>query len=157
MKKYMFLLPLLLSFLAIYYVACAEINVGASAPEISAENWLNGNGITLSENKDKIIVVEFWATWCPPCRESIKHLKKMNANYKTKNVIFVSLTNEDKATVENFNKKAGMDWLVGTGSNSANEYGVRGIPHAFIVQNEKIIWAGHPMAGLNEKLEELTK
>ena len=148
---------LILCFLSLYFVACAEVNVGNKAPEISAQSWINGDGITLADSGDKIVVVEFWATWCPPCRESIKHLKKMNAKYKTKNVVFVSLTNEDKATVQKFNIKAGMDWLVGTGSNSANEYGVRGIPHAFVVQKGKIIWAGHPMDGLEEKLAELTK
>ena len=50
-----------------------------------------------------------------------------------------------------------MDWLVGTGSESANDYRVRGIPHAFIVKEGKVIWQGHPMDGLEEKLAELTK
>lgn len=152
----MALLCLFLCFMSLYFVACAEVSVGANAPEISATNWLNGNGVKIADSKDKILVVEFWATWCQPCRESIKHLKKMNANYKSKNVVFVSLTNEDKATVERFNQKAGMDWLVGTGSTSANDYGVRGIPHAFIVEDGKVTWAGHPMDGLDKKLEELT-
>lgn len=137
--------------------ACAELAVGDNAPEISAAAWLNGNGLKLADNKDKIVVVEFWATWCPPCRASIPHLKKMNAEMQGKNIVFVSLTNENKATVEKFNEKAGMNWLVGVGSNTANEYGVNGIPHAFIIQNGKIIWEGHPMGGLEEKLKELVK
>ena len=160
-RKYMAFICLLFSFLSLYFVACAEVSVGKEAPEISAENWLYGNGLKLADSKDKIVVVEFWATWCPPCRESIKHLKKMNAEYKTKNVVFVSLTNEDKATVEKFNHKAKpeskMDWLVGTGSNTANQYGVRGIPQAFIVQNGIITWSGHPMDGLDKRLAELTR
>ncbi len=155
MKKFLFLL--MLAFISFSLIACAEIGVGKDAPEISAEAWLNGDGIKLADCKDKIVVVEFWATWCPPCRKSIPHLKTMNAKLKDKNVVFVSLTNEDKDTVTKFNVKAGMDWLVGIGSNSASDYGVNGIPHAFIVKEGKVIWQGHPMAGLEEKLAELTK
>ena len=97
MKKFLFVL--MLAFISFSLVACAEIGVGGNAPEISAASWLNGNGIKLADCKDKYVVVEFWATWCPPCRKSIPHLKTMNAKYKDKNVIFVSLTDEDKATV----------------------------------------------------------
>lgn len=152
------LLFVLLAFVVMFSLtACAEIGVGKEAPEISAQSWLNGDGIKLADNKDKIVVVEFWATWCPPCRASIPHLKKMNAELKDKNIVFVSLTDEDINTVTKFNAKAGMDWLVGTGSNASRAYGVSGIPHAFIVQNGKIVWNGHPMGGLEEKLKELTK
>ena len=66
-------------------------------------------------------------------------------------------TDEEENKVTNFAKQAGMDWLVGMGSNTANAYGVRGIPHAFIVKAGKIVWEGHPMSGLEEKLAELTK
>lgn len=157
MKKFLFVL--MLAFISFSLVACAEIGVGGNAPEISAASWLNGNGIKLADCKDKYVVVEFWATWCPPCRKSIPHLKSMNAKYKDKNVIFVSLTDEDKATVTAFNEKSPtkMDWLVGTGSESGSDYRVRGIPHAFIVKDGKVIWQGHPMDGLEEKLAELTK
>ena len=157
MKKFLFVL--MLAFISFSLVACAEIGVGRDAPEISAAAWLNGNGLKLADCKDKIVVVEFWATWCSPCRKTIPHLKSMNAKYKDKNIIFVSLTDEDKNTVTSFNEKSPtkMDWLVGTGSNTGSEYGIRSIPHAFIVQNGKITWAGHPMDGLEEKLAELTK
>lgn len=152
------LIGILLVFVGfICLTALAELAIGDNAPEISATNWLNGTGLKLADCKDKIVVVEFWATWCPPCRASIPHLKKMNAEMKDKNIVFVSLTNEDKATVDKFNEKAGMDWLVGTGSKTSGAYGVRGIPHAFIIQNGKIIWEGHPMGGLEEKLKTLVK
>lgn len=157
MKKLFTAILVVFACLLCCLAADAEISVGSDAPEISAENWLNGTGLKLAENHDKIVVVEFWATWCPPCRASIPHLKKMNSELKDKNIIFVSLTNEDIAAVQKFNTKAGMDWLVGTGSKTANEYGVEGIPHAFIIQKGKITWHGHPMGGLEEKLKELIK
>ena len=155
MKRFLFIL--LLAFVSFSIVACAEIGVGKDAPEISASSWINGEGLKLADVKDKYVVVEFWATWCPPCRKSIPHLKTMNAKFKDKNVIFVSLTNESKDKVTEFNKSYNMDWLVGTGSDTASKYGVQGIPHAFIVKDSKVVWEGHPMDGLEEKLAELTK
>ena len=154
MKRLFFIF--LLAFISFSLVACAD-SIGKDAPEISAQAWLNGTGLKLAESKNKIVVVEFWATWCPPCRASILHLKKMNATYKDKNVVFVSLTDEDENTVKNFNKTMGMDWLVGMGSPTGRVYGVRGIPHAFIVKDGKIAWEGHPMDGLEQKLAEMTK
>ena len=64
---------------------------GKAAPEISAAKWFNTESFSLANNSDKIVVVEFWATWCPPCRQSIPHLKELSENYKDKNVVFVSL------------------------------------------------------------------
>lgn len=156
MKKIFILM--LIAFVAFTFLkAGAELGIGSDAYEISASDWLNGEPTTLSALHDKIVVVEFWATWCPPCRASIPHLKKMNEEFKSKNVVFISLTDEPKNKVEPFAEKAGMNWLVGMGSRTSNDYGVTGIPHAFIIKEGKVLWSGHPMAGLEEKLRELTK
>jgi thiol-disulfide isomerase/thioredoxin len=127
---------------------------GGAAPEISADAWLNTEPIKIADLTGKLIVVEFWATWCPPCRASIPHLKKMNDEYKDKGLVLISLTQEPMDKVEGFAKKAGMDWAVGTGSKSGSDYGVQGIPHAFIVKDGKIAWRGHPMSGLDEEVKK---
>lgn len=130
---------------------------GSVAPEVSAGNWINADGFKLADHKDKIVVVEFWATWCPPCRASIPHIKTLYETYKDQGVMVVSLSNEPLETVTQFNKKAGMTWIVGTDSNSGNDYGVSGIPSSFIVVDGKIVWNGHPMAGLDEELKKLVE
>jgi thiol-disulfide isomerase/thioredoxin len=126
-----------------------------SAPEISAAKWFNTDSFSLAANSDKIVVVEFWATWCPPCRQSIPHLKELSENYKDKNVVFVSLSNEPASTIESFMKKVEMPWIIGAGSNAGKDYKVSGIPTAFIVKNNQIVWNGHPMAGLDQALEKV--
>ncbi len=132
---------------------CSQ-GVNSPAPEVTATNWVNTNSFKLADNKDKIVIVEFWATWCPPCRKSIPHLKTLNETYKDKGVVIVSLTDEPVDTINEFNKKAGMDWIIGAGSSSGRDYGVSGIPTAFIVVDGKIVWNGHPMGGLDEELKK---
>jgi len=132
--------------------------VGKPAPEISAKDWLNSPPLALQLFRGKIVVVEFWATWCPPCRESIPHLIEMYKKYLPQGVVFIGLTDEPKGTVESFARQNGMIYPIGCGSNSGGAYGVRGIPNAFIVDPKGIVaWEGHPMGGLDKALEAQLK
>ena len=132
--------------------------VGKEAPEIQAQYWLNSPALSLQGLRGKIVVVEFWATWCPPCRASIPHLIEMNHKFAGKGAVFISLTDEDRKTVEPFAREMKMDYAVGGGSKTSGVYGVRGIPHAFIVDpSGTVAWEGHPMAGLDRALEEQLK
>jgi len=132
--------------------------VGKPAPEILAKDWLNSPPLALQLFRGKIVVVEFWATWCPPCRESIPHLIEMYKKYLPQGVVFIGLTDEPKGTVESFARQNGMIYPIGCGSTSGSAYGVRGIPHAFIVNPKGIVaWEGHPMGGLDKALEAQLK
>jgi thiol-disulfide isomerase/thioredoxin len=134
--------------------APAQGLVGKPAPAISATDWLNSLPLSLQAAKGKIVMVEFWATWCPPCRASIPHLIEMFKTYSPKGVVFMSLTDEPKATVEPFAKQMNMIYPVGCGSQTGSAYGVRGIPYAFIIDpSGNVAWEGHPMAGLDKALE----
>jgi thiol-disulfide isomerase/thioredoxin len=148
--------------------ARAELKVGDPAPPLKAAKWVKGKPVTLADGKGKsTYVVEFWATWCIPCVESIPHLSKMAGHFENKDVTFigVSIDNEDtRDKVEPFVKKMGkkMEYTVAldAGGATSKAYmeaaGVRGIPHAFIVGKDgAIAWHGHPMEGLDLKLAEL--
>jgi len=135
--------------------------VGNIAPEITAKEWLNTrNPISLAKLRGKIVVVEFWATWCPPCRSSIPHLNRISSEYRGKGVVVIGLTNEDriKADIDNVMYKMRMRYIVGTGSNSSTLYGVNRIPWAFLISPYgKILWKGHPMVGLEKAIKEAIK
>ena len=128
--------------------AAAELETGTKAPEITATDWLNSPPLALEKLRGRIAVIEFWATWCPPCRQTIPHLVEMHKKYAPKGVVICSLTNEPKSKVEGFAREMGMTYPVGCGSTSGGTYGVRGIPHAFVLDTSgTIVWHGHPAGG----------
>jgi thiol-disulfide isomerase/thioredoxin len=132
--------------------------VGSPAPEVKAAEWLNSVPLSLAQLTKKIVVVEFWATWCPPCRKSIPHLIELNAKYKDKGVVIMGLTDEPMSKVKGFAANMKMDYAVGVGSPTGDAYGVTGIPHAFVVApGGKIVWSGHPADGLDKAIEDALK
>jgi len=112
------------------------------------------------ELKGKAYILEFWATWCPPCRTSIPHLNELSAKYKDKGLEVICVTKEDKQTVRNFEKDVPIKYTVGYDNyGKLNEdFGIKGIPHAMIVNKEgKIVWEGHPMQLPESELEAVLK
>ncbi len=137
------------------------LEIGDDAPEIAIEKWINRGPIKIKERDgEKIYVVEFWATWCPPCRESIPHLSKLQTKYKENGVEIIGITNESIEVVEEFAGKAGFTYNVGVDkssfigndklklnqTNTLYRNGENGIPHAYVIGKDgKIAWYGHPM------------
>ena len=147
---------------SLFPTALNAADLGDPAPEIKIAKWVKGEPTQISDNEKGIYVVEFWATWCPPCRTSIPHLTEIQNRFKDKNVTIIGVTDEKENVVKPFVDNLGskMDYRVAidqgaTAAGYMKAYGVNGIPHAFIVQNKKIIWHGHPMAGLDKTLEEV--
>ncbi|MEZ7893084.1 MAG: TlpA disulfide reductase family protein [Candidatus Wallbacteria bacterium] len=153
LKRTAFILVLIFGILILANLSYAG-KVGENFKEISAAGWLNSEGAKIADSKGKITVLEFWATWCPPCRASIPHLIELYNQYKDKGVNFISLTAEEKSVVEPFAKEMKMPYTIGFGSNTSKDYNVKGIPTAFIIGADgKIAWEGHPMMGLDEALK----
>jgi thiol-disulfide isomerase/thioredoxin len=126
--------------------------VGDPAPEISAKEWLNGGPYNLANLQDKVAVVEFWATWCPPCCASIPHLNALHDKYSGKGVVIIGLTNQPQSKIKDFVNKQDMRYVIGCGSNSARDFGISTIPNAFVIVNGEIFWHGHPTEGLDQAL-----
>jgi thiol-disulfide isomerase/thioredoxin len=140
-------------------------DLGDPAAPLAIAEWVKGSPVKLADGKGKkLYVVEFWATWCPPCRTSIPHLTEMQKQFKDKDVVFIGVTDEKANVVKPFVEKMGdkMDYVVAidqdkkTSAVYMKAYGINGIPHAFIVDKEgKVAWQGHPMAGLDKAIEEI--
>jgi len=141
----------------------AELGEPAGALEIS--EWVKGDAVDLAAAKGKkVVVVEFWATWCGPCRVSIPHLTQLQKKYENRGVVVVGVSDEDSATVRPFVNQQGdtMNYTVAidrgrqTSAAYMERYGQNGIPHAFVVDKDgRVAWHGHPMSGLERVLDQL--
>ena len=129
--------------------------VGQTLPKLSVQ-WLDKK----PETEGKPMIVEFWATWCPPCRSSIPHLNEIHAKYKDKGLQIVGITDEDRAKIKKFEKEVPIEYAVALDANGkyAKPFGIQGIPHAVLVDKTgKIVWEGHPMSLKESQIEELLK
>lgn len=147
---------------ALAAVSAAALEVGDPAPPLKGvKQWLNGAAVEPSAGGEKTLhVIEFWATWCGPCRTTVPHLNDLHEKLKDRGVVFVGVTEEDEATVRRLTEKIPIRYRIAldTERTTAETWmkEVEGIPHAFIVGADgKIAWAGHPMDGLDEALEAM--
>ncbi|MCC6679049.1 MAG: TlpA family protein disulfide reductase [Phycisphaerales bacterium] len=136
--------------------------VGSPPPEFNADRWINWPGNeppSLSLLKGKVIVVEFWATWCGPCVESIPHLAALHQKHSEDGMVLLALTDQPPEPVEKFLKTRAMPYAIGTGSKTHEAYGVRGIPHAFIIGRDgNVLWTGSPFdPAFDARIEESLK
>jgi thiol-disulfide isomerase/thioredoxin len=139
-------------------VSAETPKVGDAAPEIQVGAWMNSEALTLAKLQNKIVVVEFWATWCGPCVKNIPHLIELHEKYKDKGVVIMGLSDEPMSKVKGFAEKMKMTYAVGAGSRTGSIYGVRGIPHAVVVApGGKVVWTGHPAGGLDKAIEDALK
>ena len=148
------------------------LKVGDKAPPVSVAKWIKGAPLKAFA-PGEVYVVEFWATWCGPCKVSIPHLTELQKKYGNK-VKFTGVSvweEQDPADekyiekVEAFVKEWGdkMDYTVAADGKNATmaktwmaAAGQNGIPAAFIVdQQGRIAWIGHPMAELDEVLAKV--
>lgn len=134
----------------------ADVKVGDKMPKLKVENLYNNPfDVDVNDLDGYVVVVEFWATWCGPCRASIPHINDIHKRFKDDGVVIVSLSDESNSTVGPFVKEMKMKYLVGSGSTSIRDFGVNAIPRAFLVDPNGIVrWAGHPMAGLDNEIDK---
>jgi peroxiredoxin len=115
---------------------------GKLAPDFTLKD-LSGRPVQLSTLKGKVVLVNFWATWCPPCREEVPSMLKMNQAMQGKPFqwLAVSIDEGGKGAVTDFMKKAGADMpaLLDTDGAVSRRYGTTGVPETFVIDTKGVI------------------
>lgn len=137
--------------------------IGKTAPDFTLNN-VDGKPVSLSDFKGKYVLVDFWASWCGPCRAENPNVVKAYNQYKDKNFTILGVSLDSKA--DNWKKAIkddGLTWthvsdLKGWENAAAAKYGVRAIPANFLINPEGVI-IGHNLRGeaLEKKLAEVLK
>ena len=113
------------------------------APDVSVVSIANGSTVKLSDLKGKVVLLNFWATWCPPCREEIPSMMKLNSLMTGKpfQMLAVSIDEGGKPDIESFFKETGFSLPTYQDASGASPkaYGVTGVPETFIIDKNGII------------------
>ena len=132
-------------------------SIGDTAPDFTLKG-IDGNTISLADYKGKVVMVEFWATWCPPCRELAPILEKIHKKYKDKGLVFLALVSKDEGedTIKSFIKEHGITYpVLQADQETMRHYGVSSIPVNFIINKEGRVVSIH-MGNTQDIMQELT-
>ncbi|MFO0973078.1 MAG: redoxin domain-containing protein [Phycisphaerae bacterium] len=141
-----------------------KLGVGDAAPPLKIAKWMQGSPVDVQRGKETLYVVEFWATWCGPCKMTIPHLSELQRHFgETGKVTVVGISNEEADVVKPFLQawKDRMTYTVAVDDDNktSDAYmkaaGQNGIPCAFLVRGGKVLWIGHPME-MDEQIVKLT-
>lgn len=135
--------------------------LGAPAPRLEID-FLQGEPFDLKTGVgENFYIIEFWATWCGPCRQSIPHLSNLYEKYKSRGLKVVGVSDESADLVRPYMNEMGdkMSYTVAidpeakTTRRYFNAYGISGIPTAFLVDTRgNVVWYGHPMDRMMEQM-----
>lgn len=133
------------------------IKVNAPAPDFEAED-IHGNRITLSSLRGKYVLLDFWATWCPPCMKQISFLKNLRDTYSTDDLVIISISaDNDYKKFEKVIKEMQMDWFhIYDKTFLPDKYSVRSYPTLILINDNGVIVYDGKKYGL-DKLTTLLK
>jgi len=144
--------------------------VGELAPEIEIKTWLTGEAATLADLRGRVVLLEFWATWCKPCQEMFPKLKELDEKYRAQGLEVIALTRhyfarrdtasseaEELALMRSIVEKHGLDFRVGVAESERTQdlYGATGMPTLALVDRKGFVRYAHFGGGQDAKFEAL--
>jgi peroxiredoxin len=146
----LFLTPFLFSLFL--FAGCGDTNtvgveIGRKAPEISGEST-SGVPVRLSGYKGKVVLLDFWATWCPPCRAMIPHEKDLHRQYDTRPFAILGISKDNqREDLKSFVDREKIPWpnLFDGGGSICKEWEISAFPTFVLIDHKGIIigrWEG---------------
>ena len=141
----------------------------ATPPEIIASQWIEQTPVKLSELRGKVVLLDFWAHWCGPCRITLPNLSRWHETYKDKGLVILGLTTyyghgggrpmtpgEELAYLREFKKRNRLPYGIVVDESQTNDvnYGVNSIPMSFLIDRKGVLRYISPGAN-DEEIEAL--
>ncbi|MFZ0039032.1 MAG: TlpA disulfide reductase family protein [Candidatus Acidiferrales bacterium] len=145
---------------ALRYIDDPELARARMAPAF-AITTIDGQHFTLDDLKGKVVLLDFWATWCEPCREALPHVRDIAKKFQEQPLVIMSVSlDEDEAKWKDFIAKNGMTWINyrdgGFKGPVAKLFGVEAIPHTFTIDADGVLQDEHiGDAAIEGKLKKL--
>jgi thiol-disulfide isomerase/thioredoxin len=133
----------------------ADDERGKPAPKFEVGQWLTD----VPDRRGKVVIIDFWATWCPPCRATIPELNTFQKKFKD-DLAVIGVSDETPDVLKAFMAKTEMDYAVATDPSAKmkNAINVTGIPHVLIISTDGIVrWQGFPLSQEEPLTEAIVK
>jgi thiol-disulfide isomerase/thioredoxin len=125
--------------LAVALAVAASAHAGQAAPPFSVKG-LDGRPIRSSDFRGRPVVLDFWATWCAPCRASMPHLDAIETRYRDRGLVVIGVSLDDLPAqrVQSFARRLGVDFRLGMATDRIlADYGpLRSIPTTFFIDRQ---------------------
>jgi peroxiredoxin len=131
--------------------------IGSLAPEIVGED-IDGKPIRLSDYRGKVVLLDFWGTWCPPCRAMIPHERVMvETKYKGRPFVILGVAYDSAETLKDFLKTTPMPWpnIVDPNRINGREWGVHQLPSLVLIDHKGVIrqrWQGAQLDDISREV-----
>ena len=126
--------------IALVLLAQSSYSFDKKAPYFELKD-LNGNKVRLSDFAGKVIILDFWATWCPPCKKEIPDFIELYKQYSKRGVTIIGIALDEYNAVKNFQSENKINYpiLLGTDEVVKLYGGIRGIPTTFVIGKDGTI------------------
>jgi peroxiredoxin len=119
-------------------LSIVRFNKKVTAPNFTLKD-INGEEVKLEDYRGKIVFLNFWATWCPPCREEMPSMERLYTEFKNKDFTILAVDLREKPnSVKAFGKKLGLSYplLLDSDGTVHLDYGIRSIPTTYLVDRQ---------------------
>lgn len=132
--------------------------LGDTAPAFTLSDP-DGRAVRLSDFSGRVVVIDFWATWCAPCKESTKEFEALHRKFKDRGVVMVGISMDKgadaSATVKKYAQENGVSYVMLMDDGTVSDaYGVRNIPATYILNKGHVLVKTYPgyLPGLGERI-----